>query len=179
MRVFTPLAVLLAYILLLVYVLMKVFVQKIFSEILSQCQKLSHSAKNTLIHNLIHWAELYPTLIHWAEIYPILINWADLYPILIHWAESYLNTLRSAANQSWVVGQPESNITSPGSSRLGWISLFGSRLDSAGYSLSWYIGTSNPLPTPDLLTHLLLMCFHDICLLTLTWAKMLIPLHES
>ena len=41
-----------------------------------------------------------------------------------------------------VVSQSESSITSPESSRLGWRSLLYSRLESARYSLSFYIGTS-------------------------------------
>ena len=73
MRVFTSLAVLLAYILLRVYILRKVFDQKSFVEILSQYRKLSHSADNTLFRILIHWTELYPILIPWPELYPILI----------------------------------------------------------------------------------------------------------
>ena len=141
-----PLAVLLSYILLRVCMLKEVFVQKNFFEIVSQCRKLSNSAKNTLFHILIHWTELYPILIHWtelypiskhwAELYPILIHWTELYPILIHWTEPYLNTLPSAANQFRVVSQSESSITSPQSSRLWWRSLLGSRLESARYSLS-------------------------------------------
>ena len=103
MRVFNPLAVLLAYILLRVYMLKKVFVQKNFFEIVSQCRKLSNSAENTLFHILLHWNELYSILIHWAE----------LYPILIHWTEPYLNNYRrqpikfeSSANQNRLLRHP-------------------------------------------------------------------------
>ena len=52
--------------------------------------------------------------------------------------------------------QSESSITSPESSRFGWRSLLGSRLESARYSLSSYIGTSTP--PSSLRTLLLLTC---------------------
>ena len=50
----TPLAVLLAYILLRVHILIKVFVHEIFFEINSQCRKLSHSAQKILFQILLH-----------------------------------------------------------------------------------------------------------------------------
>ena len=51
-----------------------------------------------------------------------------------------------------VVSQSESSITSPQSSRLRWRSLLGSRLESARYSLSQYMGTSPP-PCPTSSAH--------------------------
>ena len=54
-----------------------------------------------------------------------------------------------------VVSQTESSITSLESSRLGWRSFLGSRLQSARYSLSLYTGTSTS--PSDLLTHTLLI----------------------
>ena len=102
---------------------------------------------------LIPWAELYPILIHWTEPYPILVHWTELYPILIHWAELYLILIHYSRQPiniehyvSQVVSQSESSITSPGSSRLRLKTLLGSWLESAHYSQSWYIGSSNPPP---------------------------------
>ena len=68
MRIFTPLAVLLAYILLGVYLLKKAIVPRIFVEILSEYRKLLHSAENTLFRILLHWTELYPILIYCRNI---------------------------------------------------------------------------------------------------------------
>ena len=70
----SPLAVFLAYILLRVYMLKKVIARKIFSETVSQCRKLLNSAKNTLLHILIHWNELYPDLKHWTLSYYMARN---------------------------------------------------------------------------------------------------------
>ena len=89
---------------------------------------------------------------------------------------STINPHTSSASQNWaretlqffqpirieyyvtrVASQLESSNTSPESSRFGWKSLLGSRLESARYSLSYYIGTStHPPPPPGLLTHILL-----------------------
>ena len=57
---------------------------------------------------------------------------------------STINLSTSSANQNRVGSQSESSITSPESSCLGWRSFLGSRLHSARYSPSQYIGTSNP-----------------------------------
>ena len=58
--------------------------------------------------------------------------------------EYYVTRVVSQSESS--ITSPESCITPPESSRLGWRSLLGSRLESARYSLSYYIGTSNPHP---------------------------------
>ena len=86
-----------------------------FVEIISQCQKQSHWAENTLFHIPIHWNELYPILIRWAEPCPILIHYRRQ-PIKFEYCVNR------------VVSQSESTITSPKNFRHGCRSLLGSQL---------------------------------------------------
>ena len=112
---------------------------------------------------LIHWAELYPILIHWAEHTQLVPKTEEMSAANQNRAQKNPSTssafqnrvLRHPSSQririeyyitrhpikfeyyvTRVVSQSESGITSPESSRLGWRSLPGSRIESARYSLS-------------------------------------------
>ena len=92
---------------------------------------------------------------------PIRIELPSLQPITI---ENHRQPIRIGYYVTRVVSQwessitsPESSITSPESSRLGWRTLLRSRLESARYSLSWYMRVLHPPPSQ--LTLLLLFSF--------------------
>ena len=94
-----------------------------FSKKISQCRKMSHSAKNTLFLILIHAS---PILIHWfgfrlhilLHALPILIDWVDFrlsvpylntlptrqHPRLS--AKTYITSAESSANQSRALHHP-------------------------------------------------------------------------
>ena len=107
---------------------------------ISQCRKLSHRAENQPIPYLY-------TLPNTLGSCPKLITFGNQSESSITSSESNTRQLRQPIRIEYyitrVVSQsessitsPESNITSPESSRLGWETLLGSRLESARYSLS-------------------------------------------
>ena len=98
-------------------------------------------------------------------ILPLPIHCRLLLPILI-----FCRTHSVLAQYPKVVGsESESSITSPKYTwELGWRSFLGSRLKSARYSSSWYIGTSTPAP-PGRLTLLLFAGSSVDCIFLQEW----------
>ena len=114
-----------------IYVEKSICAKKLFRNSLTvpknveQCRKYPIPYLNTLKRTIPYLNTLSRTIPYLNTLNRTIPYLNTLNPILIH----YRRHIR-------VVGQSESSITSPESSRLGSRSLLGSRLESARYSLS-------------------------------------------